>query len=239
MLKDEFKNNPVRYPEFERAILKVAIPTFLFIVCILFAFDYWAYSERKWTIAHFFPYLFLIILMGISLFIRLKKQKTQFLSYKLTINESDIIREQDGLPMLVIPKNEVREILKNTSESYIIKGQSHYNVIGIHAQIENKEHLEVQLNSIKPIKVLTKKPFLEKYKLLVIPVPMILFYTVFGSTNKFIVAVGGIVLLGVLGYSGYIITTSKNVNKSVKWCLIATIPLILSIIYNIYIKIFN
>ncbi len=238
MLKEEFKNNPERYPEFERDLLKMALPSMSFFLLIFFVYDYLTSSGNIWSVSHFLPYTFIVVAMVIAVVFKFKKQKSQYLSYKLSINESDLIREQDGLPMLVIPKNEVREIIKNTSKSYTIKGQSYHNVIGIYAQIENKEHLESLLNSITPIKVLSQKPFLEKYKLLTIPVSMILFYSVFYSTNKFIVAVGGITLLGLLGYSGYILTTNKNLNKKIKWGLFAFIPVICSIIYNIYMKVF-
>lgn len=180
--------------------------------------------------------LTLLMFMAILVFTfinSLKRQKAMFGSYKLTIMEERISREMINMPVLVIHRKDIRDIVKNADGTISIIGDSKLNIIGIPAHIERKEELEVILNNIKTITVKTVTPWYQRYILFLAMAIVGLIFSVFSLENKFLSSVGGLCFVALMIYSFVVIQKSKNVDTRTKrWSYIVIIP-VLSILGGI------
>lgn len=185
--------------------------------------------------------LFLIPLvvgaLAFGLFKGINRQKELFESYKLIVNEYEIVREQNNTQTISIPRNEIKSIIKNPKGILTIVGSSNTDVIGVPSQINNSEKLEQILSEIKPITYSDKKPLFEKYKGVLILIVLGLMATVFISTNKLLVGITGSILILFLGYSFYEVRRNKNIDKNTKNSMWWLLLVLFSVIGNMYLKI--
>lgn len=185
--------------------------------------------------------LFLIPLvvgaLAFGLFKGINRQKELFESYKLIVNEYEIVREQNNTQTISIPRNEIKSIIKNPKGILTIVGSSSTDVIGVPSQINNSEKLEQVLSEIKPITYSDKKPLIEKYKGVLILIVLGLMATVFISTNILLVGITGLILILFLGYSFYEVRRNKNINKRTKNSMWWLLLVLFSVIGNMYFKI--
>ena len=185
--------------------------------------------------------LFLIPLvvgaLAFGLFKGINRQRELFESYKLIVNEYEIVREQNNTQTISIPRNEIKSIIKNPKGILTIVGNSYTDVIGVPSQINNSEKLEQVLSEIKPITYSNKKPLFEKYKGVLILIVLGLMATVFISTNKLLVGITGSILILFLGYSFYEVRRNKNIDKKTKNSMWWLLLVLFSVIGNMYLKI--
>lgn len=185
--------------------------------------------------------LFLIPLvvgaLAFGLFKGINRQKELFESYKLIVNEYEIVREQNNTQTISIPRNEIKSIIKNPKGILTIVGSSNTDVIGVPSQINNSEKLEQILSEIKPITYSDKKPLFEKYKGVLILIVLGLMATVFISTNKLLVGITGSILILFLGYSFYEVRRNKNIDKKTKNSMWWLLLVLFAVIGNMYLKI--
>lgn len=184
------------------------------------------------------PFVIPIIIgaLAFGLFKGINRQKGLFESYKLIINENEIIREQNNTQTISIPRNEIKSIIRNPKGILTIVGNSNTEIIGVPSQINNSEKLEQILSQIKPITDSDKKPLTEKYKGVLILLMLGLMATVYISKDKIIVGITGIILVLFLGYSFYEVRRNKNIDKKTKNGMWWIILVLLSIIGNMYFK---
>ena len=159
-----------------------------------------------------------------------------FADYKLTIGKDGITREQYNTPSIYIPNAEISEIWRNPNGSITIKGDSALNTIGVPKQIENPELLEQRLIEIKPFSDRFGAPFLERYRTLISLATIVLYGTVYLSTDKLIIAVCGLLLVVMLVYSLIQLQRSKNVDRTTKNSMWIVLIVLLSLMANIYTK---
>lgn len=146
----------------------------------------------------------------------LKRQKLLFQSYKLTISENNIVREQINTSTINIQFVDIQSISKNKKGSYTVKGKTTSETILIPAQIENHENLELSLNQIKPIEQLTQPPFDEKYKIPILLLMLICMATVYISFNKILVGISSVIVCALLIWSSIKILKNKNIDYKTK-----------------------
>ncbi|WP_243471066.1 hypothetical protein [Winogradskyella sp. MH6] len=184
------------------------------------------------------PFVIPIIIgaLAFGLFKGINRQKGLFESYKLIINENEIIREQNNTQTISIPRNEIKSIIRNPKGILTIVGNSNTEIIGVPSQINNSEKLEQILSQIKPITDSDKKPLTEKYKGVLILLMLGLMATVYISKDKIIVGITGTILVLFLGYSFYEVRRNKNIDKKTKNGMWWIIFVLLSIIGNMYFK---
>lgn len=173
---------------------------------------------------------FMAAFIGYRMWAATKKLKQVFDSYRLTVEDGLITREQPGLAALSISVIGIREIIKNKDGGFVIKGLNATDIIYVPAQIEQAAILESLLNSLHPVTIKTTTPFLQKYIYLFIFAILALMLGVYTSMNKIIVAVSGTSLIAVLGYFIYEIQRGKNYDKKVKrsawWMLLVLLSAI-------------
>jgi len=237
---EQFKIRQNGFGEIKRGILISSVPLLLLAAAAGFAIVYFNTSGQESEATVFIIMIPLIlIIMGISLYRGIKRQKTIFESYKLTLDNAGITREQCHIPLISIPFAEISKIYKTPKGGFIVIGNSAANAIGIPSQIENIEKLEQLLSSIKDISDNNKVPFFQKHaKAFSILLPLVtigLILIVYLGKNKIIVGVCGVILIVFLAYSFIAIQRDKNIDTRIKrgaWWLIPVFISIIVIIIN-------
>ena len=182
------------------------------------------------------PFVIPIIIgaLGFGLFKGINRQKGLFESYRLIINENEIVREQNNTQTISIPHNEVKSIIRSPKGILTIIGNSHTDIIGVPSQINNSEKLTQILSQISPITDSDKIPLTEKYKGVLILLMLGLMATVYISKDKLIVGITGTILILFLGYSFYEIRRNKNIDKKTKNGIWWLLVVLLSVIGKMY-----
>ena len=179
------------------------------------------------------PIIICVLAYGINKGI--KRQKEIFESYKLTITDNEVIREQANTPTIVIPNNSIKSIKKNSNGTLTIIGTNPTKTIGVPPQLENFKKLSQLLSDFSPINDSSNMSFIHKYKgILVSLIMILLMIAVYTSTNKLIVGLSGAILTLGLGYSLYLIQISKNIDRKTKkgtWLLLIVLYSIIATMY--------
>jgi hypothetical protein len=175
-------------------------------------------TKEKEDLYSALPFIIPIFLfaLGFGLFRGLKRQKLLFQSYKLTISENNIVREQINTPTINIPFADIQSITKDKKGNYSIKGKTAVETILIPVQIGNQENLELLFNQIKPIEQITQPPFDEKYRMPILLVMLVCMATVYISFNKILVVICGLVVSVLLVRSSLQILKNKNIDTKTK-----------------------
>ena len=210
--------------------LKKSIPIYV----ILLIGVLWLNLENLKSIDNEYQLQFLLIFISlmlvaffISSYLTLKRLKTQLRSYVLTINENEIIREQNNMTTIRHLKSDITEIIKNHNGSFTLKAQSINDVIGVPIQIEYSDKLENLLNQIKPVQVRTSQAWWERFTIPYVIITIALMAGVFTSTNVLIVEISGIILLSIFIYSLFMMYNNKNIDSKVRrWMFVIIVPII-------------
>ena len=180
------------------------------------------------------PIVLLSIFFG--LFIGVKRQKVIFDSYTLTLAENQIIREQANAPTVKVNFSDIREITKNSNGSLTIRGIANTDIIGIPPQTENLSELERQLSKIKSITEKNAEPILQKLMFPFVVLTLGLMATLYISTNKILVSISGLTLLGIMIWSFVETQRSKNIDTKTKKSMYWLIFVLIFIIGQMYMK---
>ena len=232
---EQFKIRQGGFKEIRKAMLIRAIPISLLAVFGGLAISYFNTSGQQSDLS-VFPFVIPAALgaLAFGLYRGVTRQKEIFDSYRLTIDNSSITREQHNTPTITISYADLSEIIKNQNGSFTIKGNSSVNVIGVPSQIDEYERLEKSLAEIRHISVKSSEPFLQKFQGLLSILTIGLMAAVYISKDKIIVGVSGTVLLVFFGYSFFEIQRSKNVDSKTKkgtWWLILVTASIVAVMY--------
>ena len=184
----------------------------------------------------------ILIFLGVmifGIFNSVRRQKSLFNSYKLTLSDSGIIREQHNTPKISILYSDINSINKNTNGSFIIKGRKSFDIIGIPSQVENYEQLENSLSKIRPVIYSSESSFKQKLTIPVSILTAILMATVYIATNKIIVGISGTLLSGFFIWSFVEIQRNKNIDKKTKRLSYVAIWVLIWIIIGTISKVMN
>ena len=235
MTTQQFKIGEEGYKKFRKRWFTIIIPLFTVVLVVIILIN--SLSPANGEI-NTLPFVFPVILIffGFSLSRGLRKQKKLLLSYSVTVSDNEITREQLNTQRLSISFMEIKEIIKSEKGNFTIKGVGRTDVIHIPYWIDNSAALEECLKTLAPITIVTKDPFYKKYRtLLTIPAlgAMVAVITV---TNKIIVGICGVLMIGLLIWSFYEIRISKNVPENTKRRSWVFLLVIASVIYMMYSK---
>ena len=242
---EQFKIRQNGFNEIRRGMLIKTIPLLLIAVLVGLGISYFNSSRQESEVnVYFFVIPMVLIVLGFSIYRSVNRQKEIFDSYKLSIDNNSITREQSNTQTISIPIEDIREICKNSNGSLTIKGNSTVNIIIIPAQIENFEKLEQLLSEIMPISEKNKdnKSFLQKHIAILsflLPIATLgLMAVVFLWNNKIIVGICGTLLLVILTFSFVGIQRNKNIDNKTKrgrwWLIIVVISILLALFYKIF-----
>jgi len=177
------------------------------------------------------------LFVGYRIYRGLNRQKTLFESYKLTIGDDLITREQLNTPTISIHFNDIVYITKDKNACLAIKGKGKEDVIFVPAQIDNYQEMERILQGIWPIGNKEGNSFLEKFQSVLGIVALGLMICVFTLNNKIVVALTGSILITILTWSATKIWNSKNVDsktrKSLWWIFLVMAMTLASMIFKL------
>jgi hypothetical protein len=158
----------------------------------------------------------LAVYFGFNLTRMYRKQKTMLQSYRLTITENEIIREQMNTPPLTISFMEVKEIMKTRKGSFLVRGISRSDLIQIPAWVDDAADLEEQLQSFSS--VTTAKNFMRRqYGALAIRLLALAMLIAIGVVkDQLIVGICGALLIGLIIWGINEIRVNKNMPVNAK-----------------------
>jgi hypothetical protein len=157
------------------------------------------------------------IIYSFSVWNAMRRQKKIFESFRLTIGDESIVREQLYTPAITIEKQHVRDIVRYSTGQIVIDGGSKLNAIAVPSQIDNADELGRILSEIKPISEKTAKSWMPYVMLIGVLVGMLLMFVGLGAENKFISVFCGAGICIAMLYGFVVIQKSKNVDKRIKW----------------------
>jgi hypothetical protein len=175
--------------------------------------------------------LLFTVLFPITYKTSIRRLESAWSTYKLTIGSNSITRESKNTPTIVIPFDEVKEIVRNADGSYVVKGSSLLNAIGVPVGVERAEELEALLGAVKPITRKTQVSPWQRFQYVGMVAGAGIWFAAFVVNNKFVATIAGIVFVGLMGYTKYVVQYSKNVDKRTRWSMyVAILPVIAVII---------
>lgn len=138
-----FKTRPGGFSTIKKQLLFRVIPLLIIVLC--FGIYISLINSKDKVPDIFFPLLFIpfaAVVVFFGVYRSMKNQKSLFESYKLTITNNLITREQLNTPSISIYFNEIKEIAKYKNGSLTITGKDTAELIIIPFQIENYPQLE-------------------------------------------------------------------------------------------------
>jgi hypothetical protein len=171
-------------------------------------------------------------------FIRgLKRKKMLMESYRLTITNEKLVREQHNTPTVSLDKTAIAAIVKNKNGNILIKGDKPLDAIEVPFLVENYETLENTLVTIKPIET-NDKPAFAWVKDHLLPFMTIgLMICVYAVKYKPVVALSGITLITLMGWHFIKTRRSKNVDdhtkRSIGWVAFVLFFVMLTMVYKL------
>lgn len=233
-MNQTFRFKEGAFTELRKSVLLKTLPLALACTAMGLGIAYYtdALSQDAAMVLPLFAVIMLIAL-AVGMHRGVQGLKRMIRSYELTITESSIVREQDDVPSMRIPIDEIVTIELKANGAIMVTGSSSSQQIGIPIQIERKDELLTALEEIRPVVSSGKSSFFEKHPILIgfaiLPCMAVLFI----SESKLLVALGGIVLTSVLGYSMYVLHHSPGVERKAKRRSIWAIGLIIVVICRV------
>jgi hypothetical protein len=232
---EQFRIRQDGFKDIRKAMLIRTIPLALFAAVGGLAIGYYNSAGQEGDNTGLLVSIpFILLVLAFGLYRAVNRQKEIFNSYRLTIEQDGIRREQQNTPTIYISNTDLNEIVKHLNGSFTIKGNSSVDVILVPSQVENYEKLENLLSGLKPISAPATLPFLQKIRGLASVVVIALMAAVYISKDKMIVGVCGTLLLIAIGYSLFEIQRNKNVDHKTKrgmWVLIFVIASVIGVMY--------
>src|SRR5687768_1995352 len=127
-MKEHFKLRPGSFPELRKQILLRTVPLMLLATGGGLGISFLNsdnYESTTSTLPLVLP-LFLLIML-VSLYSSMRKQKKIFESFELILEEETVTRKQYNTPDIRIARSEIKSIIKNSNGSFTIKGASLLN----------------------------------------------------------------------------------------------------------------
>ena len=156
-----------------------------------------------------------------------------FETYRLTVSDDAVIREQDSTPTITIPANQIKKIIRTSADTYCIIGESQMNAIIIPAQIADRDELERCLSEIMPITVKTSGTGMQWFYMAIGIVAVVAAYRGLVSQDRIISTISALALCGIMAWGFVVIQRSKNMDKRMKRISYVAIIPFLAILANV------
>jgi hypothetical protein len=222
--------------ELNKKLLKRSIVTVIIALIVWFTFFFAQGGTLDYPMYIIIPIVFIMGLIGFSIWQGMKKQKALFESYEITISDQLICREQLNTADISILVSEVVEIATYPKGGFSIKGSRNNGTIIIPPQIQNYEQLQATLQQIHPI-ILKPTSFAKKF---IVPLTLLsisLMLCVYLVDDKIIVGASGALLTVLIIWSLVWIQRNKNVDRKTKNSMWIVLLVLASIIASTILKI--
>jgi hypothetical protein len=186
------------------------------------------------SLSFIIPYL--VVVLGLSYFSVFRRQKKMLLSYSVTISDDAITREQAGTPPLTISFMEIKEIVRTKRGAFIIRGLQRRDVILIPQGIEDRDNLEERLEELAPIGTKSQDPMYKHYRNFLSLGAFAMMLCVTTVTNTTVVAITGVLSIGLYIWAFYEISTNNNLSVGAKRRSYIYFLLIILVIATMYTK---
>ena len=236
----KFKIKENGFDEIRKKMILRTIPIALIAACGGLAISHFNTNGQSSDV-NVLPFVIPIIIGAMAFGLRkgIKRQKSIFDSYELTIDNERIIRRQNLTPDIEIQFSQIKEISKNKNGSLTIKGENLNNSIGVPSQIENMIELESILSKLFKITTSDKQSFQQKYPWVLSILTIVLMMVVYIAKNRILVGfVGSSLTIGLI-YSLVITQKSKHLDKKTKRGMWFTLIVLFSVIAITYLKVFG
>tara|TARA_B100000683_G_C12286530_1_gene472141 strand:+ start:55 stop:777 length:723 start_codon:yes stop_codon:yes gene_type:complete len=236
----KFKIKENGFDEVRKKMILRTIPIALIAACGGLAISHFNTNGQSSDV-NVLPFVIPIIIGAMAFGLRkgIKRQKSIFDSYELTIDNERIIRRQNLTPDIEIQFSQIKEISKNKNGSLTIKGENLNNSIGVPSQIENMIELESILSKLFKITTSDKQSFQQKYPWVLSILTIVLMMVVYIAKNRILVGfVGSSLTIGLI-YSLVITQKSKHLDKKTKRGMWFTLIVLFSVIAITYLKVFG
>ena len=212
----EFTVKKGSFREIRRKLIAILVVLYLTIALLLSyaAFSNPSRGERNNSLLY--TAVILTAVLSFTGYNSVRRQGQIFESYRLTITEHEITREQLRTPTITIAKASVKEIVKGSNGAFVIRGDSRLNAIIVPAQLERREDLQAILAEIQPIITKTSTPWLAKFLLPIAMLFVVLIFAGFINENKIISGISGLALAGLMLWGFIVIQRSKQFDRRLK-----------------------
>lgn len=236
-MQETFKIKENGFEEIKKSILIKTIPIIAIAAITGIAIGYFN-SKNSASTLNILPYLIPILVLFITLvlFRSIKRLKTVFESFTLTIEEDQLIREQINMPVLIIPFHEIKSIQRGETGIITISGVSKLSPILIPKQMEDLDRIATLLETIHPIDELPPKLLISRLKWPLLLLIISLMTCVGLSENKVVLGISGLIICCILLWSLFILQRSKNVDRRTKRRSWFILVVLVSILINVYLK---
>jgi hypothetical protein len=160
--------------------------------------------------------VFFILLTWFATWRSLKRQQRAFETYRLIIDESRIMREQENVPSIAIDKRDIQKIVQNSNGSFTVIGNSKLNAIGIPSQIADYDDVKHMLAEIKTLDVKTSKSFVEKMFVPISLTGAVLIAITSITKNPAVSLLCSFLIVGLMLAGFLVIQLSRNVDRRTK-----------------------
>lgn len=232
----EYKIKSDGFKEIRKQILIRTIPILIVAITVGILISSLNSSNKSAdtsTLAIIIPVILLFV--GVGLYRGINRQKTLFESYKITLTENLVKREQLNTPTISVYFNDIQEIVQKSNRNIIIKGSDPKNVIIVPAQINNYSEFYEALSQIIPVRNRPSNSLFQKYQFLLVILALALLMLVYTVSNKTVVTISGSFLILILVWSLITIRNNKNIDiktKRAAWWVLIVIASIIYIMYN-------
>jgi uncharacterized membrane protein YiaA len=157
-----------------------------------------------------------------SYFQSVKQQQALAANYRLLVTDAAITRTQAPLPTIRLAPAEITSISQNQAGVLTIATADQYRAVYVPRHVHNRDELLRELASYAPLTILTQKTLLEKlgaYAGFAMLALMGIFYLI---DNKMVSTITGVLILGVLAWSGWHIWRNPNLlpqARRLRWYL--------------------
>ncbi len=227
-----FKTKPDGFRQIRRTMFFRDLPVILLAFSLGTLLSAFGKPEKpiNWYLMGTVILIFVVIITFAFLRI-MTERRHMYEDFVLTIDEDGISREQYRTDTITIARHEVSKIYKKRNGSLVIKGNAYSEAIITPSQMEESEKLEQELANIKSF---SQMPFLEKYWLIPVLTVLSLIVVIDLVTNKWLVGISGLTLIGLLGYSLYRKYGHKNLFYYPKSSIFLVLYIVFSIVRRMY-----
>lgn len=212
----EYKYDPEKFPEIKRKTLKqlIAMMATVSIVSIFSIVYDGVDLNRDWDLL-LIAAIALIVMFSFITYRALKKQDKNLETFTLTIDDERIVRTQVK-STLSIPIASISRISESKTGMLCIIGKNNADVIPVSPYLKDYEQLKDDLYTIKPFETTKSDLFWQKFGAVAVFIPAILMMVVFISDDKYVVGIGGTIVVVTFGWFIVKIFQMSESNKSLR-----------------------